>query len=153
MRAPAGEYQLCPAADVLGPYDLNQLNYWIQSWLQTSCNTCLIQKGPDSVYSTPGISQQCISHPVTVLAKNSVSILTILGTCWVPDLKELSTSRINTSVQFSLNSHNLHISLPVVVSSKEYPWKLLLIETVAVSILNFNCSCSPREWEDLQDLG
>lgn len=130
----AGAYQQSPRADVLGPYHLKWLYYWIQSWLQTSRNTCLIQKSPDSIYSTVSSSLHFISH-WTMLAKNCVPILTILGTCWVPNLSNFPICQINTSAQFSFDAYNLCICLAVAVSSPKYSWKSILIQTGAVSLL------------------
>lgn len=120
IRAPAGAYMHCPAADALGPYDLKQLNYRIQSWLQTSCNICLIQNGPDSIYTTPSGSQHYSSHPLTVLAKNCVSILTVLGTCWVPNLGNIPLWQINASLLSNFPStHITFVSAFLLLSVQE----------------------------------
>lgn len=71
----------------------------------------------------------------------------------MPDLSNFPLCQINTSVQFSSNSYNLHICLPIAVSPKKYPWKSVLIETEAGSVLTFSYGYLAHELEDIQDLG
>ena len=105
-RVPAGTYQ-----HILGPWDKKQLNYWIQSWLQNSCNTCLIQKSPDVIYSILSSSQCPSSHSLTIFTQNCVSILTILCTCHI--LSNFPLCQMNTTVQLLQNSCNPSNCLPV----------------------------------------